>query len=137
MAFRARGSRHLGLVGGDVGADNLALERSLIGITPFEIALIRRRRRGALEGDELGNLLVRERGGELREPSGALRAVSRSGHTRACYGRWIRDIPPVPGRMVAFYSREVWHEVRPSHGERLALTLWIWAGHNEEDSDAE
>jgi tetratricopeptide (TPR) repeat protein len=36
------------------------------------------------------------------------------------------DIEPVPGRLVAFFSREIWHEVLPSEGERLALTLWIW-----------
>ncbi|KAL1512213.1 hypothetical protein AB1Y20_005476 [Prymnesium parvum] len=36
------------------------------------------------------------------------------------------DVEPLPGRLVIFYSQEVEHEVLPSRGRRLALTLWIW-----------
>ena len=37
-----------------------------------------------------------------------------------------RDVAPRPGRLVIFFSQEVEHEVLPSEGERLAVTLWIW-----------
>ena len=37
-----------------------------------------------------------------------------------------RDFEPLPGRLVVFMSQEVEHEVLPSVGDRLALTLWIW-----------
>ena len=36
------------------------------------------------------------------------------------------DVAPEPGRVVVFYSQEVEHEVLLSHGQRLAMTLWIW-----------
>lgn len=34
------------------------------------------------------------------------------------------DISPLPGRLVAFMSEEIWHEVTEAHGERYAITLW-------------
>lgn len=37
-----------------------------------------------------------------------------------------RDVEPIPGRVVVFYSQEVEHEVLRSVGRRMALTLWIW-----------
>lgn len=36
-----------------------------------------------------------------------------------------RDIEPRAGRLVAFMSEEIWHEVTESSAERYALTLWV------------
>merc|ERR1711974_141251 len=35
-----------------------------------------------------------------------------------------REIAPLSGRLVAFMSEEIWHEVTESTQERFALTLW-------------
>ena len=37
-----------------------------------------------------------------------------------------RDVQPVPGRLVVFFSQEIEHEVLPSEGERFLLTQWLW-----------
>ena len=34
------------------------------------------------------------------------------------------DVAPLAGRLVIFDSRRVAHEVRPTYGERWAVTLW-------------
>lgn len=36
-----------------------------------------------------------------------------------------RDIEPVAGRLVVFRSRELLHEVRPTWGRRVAMSLWM------------
>ena len=36
-------------------------------------------------------------------------------------------VQPQAGRLCVFFSQEVEHEVLPSKGERLAITLWIWS----------
>lgn len=36
-----------------------------------------------------------------------------------------RAISPLPGRLVAFMSEEVWHEVTESNEDRFAITLWV------------
>lgn len=41
-------------------------------------------------------------------------------------GSGARDIAPLPGRLVVFFSQEVRHEVKVSEGERYAITQWIW-----------
>ena len=51
------------------------------------------------------------------EEGGELKAYLPSG---------TRVIEPRPGRAVLFFAQEVEHEVLLSHGERFALTLWIW-----------
>ena len=37
-----------------------------------------------------------------------------------------RDLRPVPGRVVVFFSQEIEHEVLASEGERIVLTQWVW-----------
>ena len=37
-----------------------------------------------------------------------------------------RDVEPTPGRICVFFAQEIEHEVLVSHGERFALTLWVW-----------
>ena len=66
-------------------------------------------------------------GGELRLHSRPAEGEAGDSSTSAQH----IDITPVPGRIVIFYAREVEHEVRPSRGERIALTLWLWT--QEED----
>lgn len=39
-------------------------------------------------------------------------------------GRHV-DIAPCGGRLVCFLARDMLHEVRPAHQERLAVSLWI------------
>lgn len=36
-----------------------------------------------------------------------------------------REIEPRAGRLVAFMSEEVWHEVTEAHEDRYAITLWV------------
>jgi SM-20-related protein len=36
-----------------------------------------------------------------------------------------RDIPPVFGRMVVFWSERFFHEVLPAGRERMSLTGWL------------
>ena len=50
----------------------------------------------------------------------------QGGHLRCHLPAGPLDIAPLPGRVVVFWSQEVEHEVLPSHGERAALTLWVW-----------
>ena len=40
----------------------------------------------------------------------------------------VRDIAPRAGRMVLFKSRELLHEVLPSHARRIAISLWLLDG---------
>ena len=37
----------------------------------------------------------------------------------------VRDVAPHAGRLVLFKSRELLHEVLPSYGRRLAISLWL------------
>lgn len=53
---------------------------------------------------------------------GALRLHTSGGSATSS----TRDIEPVPGRLVIFYSQEVAYEVLKSDGERYALTMWLW-----------
>mgnify|MGYP002630721698 CR=1 FL=1 len=53
-------------------------------------------------------------------------APQEGGQLRCHLPTGVRDIEPIPGRVVVFYSQEVEHEVLCSLGRRLALTLWIW-----------
>lgn len=39
-----------------------------------------------------------------------------------------RDVAPLAGRLVVFRSRELLHEVLPSHSRRLAISLWLLDG---------
>ena len=64
-------------------------------------------------------------GGELRVHGEAARALG------AAPGA-AREIAPMPGRLVVFYSQEVEHEVLPSVGERAAVTLWVWSETRDE-----
>lgn len=36
-----------------------------------------------------------------------------------------QEISPVAGRIVAFMSEEIWHEVTEAHEDRYAMTLWV------------
>ena len=40
----------------------------------------------------------------------------------------IRDVAPHAGRLVLFKSRELLHEVLPSYGRRVAISLWLLDG---------
>ena len=35
------------------------------------------------------------------------------------------DLPPTGGTLVLFLSAQLWHEVLPTHRERLSLTVWF------------
>jgi hypothetical protein len=57
---------------------------------------------------------------------GELRILGGVGEDESCTQRQERDIPPLPGRVVVFFAREVRHAVLASAGERFALTQWLW-----------
>jgi Rps23 Pro-64 3,4-dihydroxylase Tpa1-like proline 4-hydroxylase len=57
------------------------------------------------------------------QTGGELRALNVKPHSDAPE---TRDLPPLPGRLVVFYSQEVEHMVLESMGDRFALTLWVW-----------
>jgi Rps23 Pro-64 3,4-dihydroxylase Tpa1-like proline 4-hydroxylase len=40
----------------------------------------------------------------------------------------VRDVAPHAGRLVLFKSRELLHEVLPSYGRRIAISLWLLDG---------
>ena len=40
----------------------------------------------------------------------------------------VRDVAPHAGRLVLFKSRELLHEVLPSYGRRVAISLWLLDG---------
>merc|ERR1711924_111299 len=58
-------------------------------------------------------------GGQLRiyDTEGLMRAQKTE--DAASY-----DIEPLPGRVIAFRAREVWHAVLPAKSRRHAMTLW-------------
>jgi len=37
----------------------------------------------------------------------------------------VRDVSPQVGRLVLFNSRELLHEVVPTHRQRLAVSIWV------------
>jgi len=59
------------------------------------------------------------------EPEG--KVVCREAHDGDGAGRYgdFVDVLPAGGRIVAFLSRRVWHEVRPAERSRYAMTLWV------------
>ena len=62
-------------------------------------------------------------GGALRCHVGA-DDDDESGETAA----HVRDVAPRAGRLVLFKSRELLHEVLPSYGRRVAISLWLLDG---------
>lgn len=52
---------------------------------------------------------------------GALRCYNEEDHTG---GTW-RDVAPIGGRLVLFWSTKLLHEVLPAFAARYALTLWM------------
>lgn len=51
--------------------------------------------------------------------------ASSGGQLRIYHDNHFTDIEPVAGKLVGFLSREVEHEVLPSHSERMSLTSWF------------
>lgn len=64
-------------------------------------------------------LYVNDDGWDPIDDGGCLRVHSKA------YQNGARDVTPKLGRVVAFDSRKVWHEVRPAAKDRRALTIWV------------
>ena len=59
-----------------------------------------------------------------RGGAGGLRLLNLPG--RKAGSSSTRELSPVPGRLVVFFSQEIEHEVLPSDGERFVITQWVW-----------
>mmetsp|Transcript_9813 Transcript_9813/g.8768 ORF Transcript_9813/g.8768 Transcript_9813/m.8768 type:complete len:236 (-) Transcript_9813:27-734(-) len=56
------------------------------------------------------------------EQGGALRLTT---NTENSLTRYV-DVLPISGRLAMFYSSEMAHEVMPTYGDRLAITIWYY-----------